>query len=246
MCGIVPWAARAAPVQAGNLNVELARAGFDVGLFTNRTDEQLRFWQYEVGLAYDHLGKLGGGIHQHRHHLFGAVLKMNAARDPLPSLPPTGYRALRIAEPGLGIPRDLLDPDGNRVALVPPGDEGTQSYDLLLEVSDVDRHARFFREVLGLPLDATGAVLVGDARLCFTGGARPARSPDWRGPGLRYITLQVRDARAALAAAVAGGAEAADPLRDLGELVRFAFIRDPDGNFIELSERTSFTGRPLC
>lgn len=246
MCGIVRWAARAATVQAGNLTVELARAGFDVGLFTNRTDEQLRFWQYGVGLAYDHLGKLGGGIHQHRHHLFGAVLKMNAARDPLPALPPTGYRALRIAEPGLAVARELLDPDGNRVTLVPPGDEGTHSYDLLVEVGDADRHTRFFHEVLGLPPDADGAIRVGEARLRFSGGARIERSPDWRGPGLRYITLQVRDARAALAAAVAGGAEAADPLRDLGGLVRFGFIRDPDGNFIELSERTTYTGRPLC
>ena len=104
----------------------------------------------------------------------------------------------------------------------------------------------FYRDGLGLPVDATGTVSLGDARLCVADIGPVARSPDWRGPGLRYITLQVMDARAALGQALANGAEGADSLRDLGELVRFAFIRDPDGNFIELSERTTFTGRPLC
>jgi lactoylglutathione lyase len=225
--------------------VELARPGFDIGLFTNRSDEQLRFWQFEVGLAYDHLGKLGGGIHQHRHHLYEGILKLNAAREPLPAWPPTGYRALRIAEPGLAEVREVEDPDGNPVLLVPPGHDGTVSCDLLMDVGDAPRHRRFFADCFGLPVDADGSVRVGSARLCFTGGAQVARSPGWRGPGLRYITLQVRDARAALAAALAAGAEPADPLRDFGDLVRFCFIRDPDGNFIELSERTTYTGRPL-
>ncbi len=225
--------------------MELARSGFDIGLFSNRQDAQLRFWQERVGLAYDHLGKLGGGVHQHRHHLHGAILKMNAARDPLPDLPPAGYRALRIASP-VAAPRALHDPEGTPVTLVPPGDNGTDSVDLLMTVSSLVRHVEFYRDGLGLPVDAAGTVSLGAARLRASGIGPVARSPDWRGPGLRYITLQVTDARAAWAQALANGAEGAAPLRDLGELVRFAFIRDPDGNFIELSERTTFTGRPLC
>ncbi|HMM75636.1 MAG TPA: VOC family protein [Gammaproteobacteria bacterium] len=223
----------------------LARSGFDIGLFTRRTEAQLRFWQDEVGLAYDHLGKLGGGIHQHRHHLHGAILKLNAARDPLPALPAGGYRALRIAVTDRP-PRALRDPDGLAVALVAPGDEGTRSVDLMMAVSDVAAHVAFYRDALGLTADEDGTVRVGDARLRVAAVERIARSPDWRGPGLRYVTLQVTDARAALATALAAGAEAADPLRDLGDLVRYCFVRDPDGNFIELSERTTFTGQPLC
>lgn len=223
----------------------LARPGFDIGLFTRRTEDQLRFWQDEVGLAYDHLGKLGGGIHQHRHHLHGAILKLNAARDPLPELPAGGYRALRIAVAD-GRPRALRDPDGLPVTLVAPGDEGTRSVDLMMAVSDVAAHVAFHRDALGLAADDDGTVHVGDARLRVAAVERVTRSPDWRGPGLRYLTLQVTDARAALAAALAAGAEAADPLRDLGDLVRYCFVRGPDGNFIELSERTTFTGKPLC
>lgn len=226
--------------------MQLARSGFDIGLFSNAPAAQLQFWQEEVGLAYDHLGKLGGGIHQHRHHLHGAILKMNAARDPLPDLPPCGYRALRIASPSQVDPRELRDPSGLPVTLVAPGHEGTRSVDLLMVVSNLDAHRRFYHEALGLPACADGTVHVGDARLRVSAVQKVVRSGDWRGPGLRYITLQVTDARAARSAALAGGAEAADDLRDLGDLVRYCFVRDPDGNFIELSERTSFTGKPLC
>ena len=225
--------------------MQLARPGFDIGLFSNRADEQLRFWQDTVGLAYDHLGKLGGGIHQHRHHLHGAILKMNAARDALPAMAPSGYRALRIALPGTATIRELRDPDGLPVTVVAAGADGTQSVDLMMAVSDLPAHLAFYR-ALGLRADDDGTVHVGAARLRVAALEAVARSPDWRGPGLRYLTLQVADVRAALAEALAGGAEAADPLRDLGELVRFCFIRDPDGNYIELSERTTFTGKPLC
>ncbi|MCC7121442.1 MAG: VOC family protein, partial [Gammaproteobacteria bacterium] len=38
--------------------MQLARPGFDIGLFTRLTDAQLRFWQDTAGLRYDHLGKL--------------------------------------------------------------------------------------------------------------------------------------------------------------------------------------------
>lgn len=238
--GIVP----SRPFTSGSL-LQFARPGFDIGLFTNQPESQLSFWQSRVGLVYDHLGKLGGGIHQHRHHLHGVVLKLNAARDPLPAMAPGGFRALRIAvdEPGA---QSLATPDGLPVDLVPKGDQGTWGTDVLMAVSNLATHVEFYRTACGLRVDEDGTVHHGPTRLRVAAIEPVARGPDWRGPGLRYLTLQVADARSALAQALAAGAEAADPLRDLGDLVRFCFIRDPDGNFLELSERTSFTGRPLC
>jgi len=38
-----------------------------------------------------------------------------------------------------------------------------------------------------------------------------------------------------------GGEEGAPP-RLLGDTVRMSFVRDPDGNFIELSQRASLVG----
>ena len=65
--------------------MSLAKAFFDVGLFTNQRDAQQRFWSEQVGLPFDHTLKLGGGILQHRYSAGEAVLKLNDARDPLPS-----------------------------------------------------------------------------------------------------------------------------------------------------------------
>ena len=106
--------------------MQLAKPRFDVGLYTNRRDEMLAFWQREVGLPFDHTLKLGGGRQQHRHDLLGSVLKINHARDPLPEAPPSGYRELLIVRPGLAEPVRLADPDGNRVVLVPPGMHGIE------------------------------------------------------------------------------------------------------------------------
>ena len=35
--------------------LDLAKQHIDVGLFTNRTDEMLAFWQNDVGLPFDEL-----------------------------------------------------------------------------------------------------------------------------------------------------------------------------------------------
>ena len=70
------------------------------GLFSNQRDEQLAFWQQTVGLPYDHMGKVGGGVQQHRHHMNGSILKVNHARDPLPAIAPSGIIGLQIAREG--------------------------------------------------------------------------------------------------------------------------------------------------
>jgi lactoylglutathione lyase len=226
--------------------MQFAREGFDLGLFSNQRDAQLAFWKEEVGLTYDHMGKLGGGMQQHRHHLGSAILKMNHARDLLEGVASGGYRRLRVAMPGLDQPRRLQDPDGNAVEQVPSAQALDWDYGLVMLVSDVARHARFLSDALGLERVEADTFACGRARLWLEQAAATVRSADdWRGPGYRYITFQIRDARAALPAALAAGALPGEPLRDMGDLVRFGFIRDPDGNWIELSERTTFTGVPL-
>src|SRR5262245_53431571 len=74
--------------------MNLAKPHLDIGLFSTKRDEQLAFWQQAVGLAYDHMGKLGGGMQQHRHHMNGSILKMNHSRNPLPAAPPSGIVGL--------------------------------------------------------------------------------------------------------------------------------------------------------
>ena len=63
-----------------------------------------------------------------------------------------------------------------------------------------------------------------------------------RAPGFRYLTVQVRDVDAEHAGIVQrGGIEGRQPLT-LGTTARISFVRDPDGNWIEISQRASLTG----
>ncbi|HYW93451.1 MAG TPA: VOC family protein [Gammaproteobacteria bacterium] len=225
--------------------MRLAKPAFDVGLFSNRLEPMLAFWQQEVGLELDHMQPLGGGVRQHRHRLPGeGVLKLNHARDPLPDAPPSGYSELLIARDGLSEPLPLRDPDGNRVTLLPRGTLGVTGFGMRLLTPDVAAHRAFFAEALGLaavPGNAD-AWRCGDALLLLEPSERAAEDTPLQAPGYRYVTLQVHACDAAHAAALEHGGREGRPPRTLGEVARISFVRDPDGNWIEISQRASLTG----
>src|SRR6202453_538794 len=104
--------------------MNLAKPRIDIGLSTNNLAPMLAFWQGEAGVPFDHLLKIRRGQDQHRHDANGSVVKINHYAEPLPANPPSGYRSLIIARPGLAAPRDLTDPDGNRLRLAPPRAHG--------------------------------------------------------------------------------------------------------------------------
>ncbi|HOA94102.1 MAG TPA: VOC family protein [Quisquiliibacterium sp.] len=222
--------------------MDLAKPHMDVGLFTNRRDEQLHFWQQTVGLEFDHIGKLGGGMQQLRHHVNGSILKVNHARDPLSPAPPSGILRVRIARPGLAQRRALADPDGNAVLLVPPGDEGVVGIAIELGVNDRDAHDHFWRHVMQFASPRKGVYLCGDTQVMVVETRSVARCDEWRAPGWRYTTVQIRDCVAEHAGVLARGGEEGRPPIVLGDTVRYSFVRDPDGNFIELSQRASLVG----
>ena len=130
--------------------MQLAKPRIDVGLSTNRLEALLPFWQTEVGAVFDHILPIRRGQNQHRHDVNGSVLKINQHVDTLPDTPPSGYRELIIAREGLSTPRVLVDPDGARVRLVPPGDHGVGQIGVRLAVRSLDAHRAFYRDALGL------------------------------------------------------------------------------------------------
>ena len=65
---------------------------------------------------------------------------------------------------------------------------------------------------------------------------------DLVGPGFRYITVQVFDADAEMAGIVERGGRIARDSVSFAGVARFGFVADPDGNWIEVSARTSLTG----
>jgi catechol 2,3-dioxygenase-like lactoylglutathione lyase family enzyme len=225
--------------------MNLAKQHLDVGLFSTKRDEQLAFWQQTVGLPYDHMGKLGGGMQQHRHHMNGSILKMNHSRGALPAAAPSGIVGLEIARDGVAIPRALADPDGNKVTLVPRGQQGVEGIAILLKVNDPDQHDRFWTQVMQFERAGAGRYRCGDSLVVVAEQGKVERSTEWRGPGYRYMTVQVWDCIAEYDGILGrGGASGGEP-RILGDTVRFAFVCDPDGNHIEISQRASLTGGNL-
>ncbi len=227
--------------------MRLAKPRIDIGFATNDAPAALAFWQNEIGLPFDYTQPIRRGYKQHRHDLCGSVLKINQVYEPLPDTAPAGYRELLIARDGIATPKPLLDPDGNRVSLVPSGTFGIERIGIRLAVRDVEAHRRFYKEALGLPeskIDRAGAAafLAGDTVLIAEPAPDAPHDASFEGKGWRYITFQVFDVDREHAWVLAhGGLEARAPVT-LGTTARVSMVRDPDGNWIELSQRASITG----
>jgi lactoylglutathione lyase len=220
--------------------VELAKDRIDVGFYTNRWDEAEPFWRDTVGLAYEELLKVGGGVHQHRFGLRGSVCKVNTALADLP-LAPTAFRRLVVARDGQAAPELLHEPDGTEVEVVPPGHEGVADLAVHWATPDPDELGRLLVEGFG------ASAIDGGVRL-GTSVLRLVRDPNvdpvggMFGRGFRYLTVQVRDVRKEHARLLdAGWTEGRPPVK-LGETAFISFVRDPGGSWIEVSQRASLTG----
>ena len=225
--------------------MQLAKNVIDVGLSTNDLEPMLRFWQQDVGLRFDHVLPVRRGQKQYRHDAQGSVIKLNHHAEPLPEAAPSGYRELIIAREGLQKPRRMVDPDGNRVQLVPPGHDGVTQIAVAMAVRSLGEHRRFFGDILGFPEQSWTAgpafrlgyslVLLEEERLATADPVRQAR-------GWRYITLQIADIDAVHHELLSKGVREGLAPITLGDVARISMILDPDGNWIELSRRASIVG----
>jgi lactoylglutathione lyase len=226
--------------------MDLAKPRIDIGLRTDDVAPLLAFWQSTIGLPFDHLLPMRKGQKQHRHDLLGSVLKINEIPDPIPERPPSGYRELLIARDSVSEPVRLADPDGNRVTLVPKGFYGIERIGIRLGVRDVAAHRKFYVEALGLAegpkADNAATFRAGDTVLLVEQAADAPSDAYLDGKGWRYITFQVFAVDREHAHVLAhGGREGFAPVT-LGTTARISMVRDPDGNWIELSQRASITG----
>jgi predicted enzyme related to lactoylglutathione lyase len=222
--------------------MQLAKKHIDFGLYTNNTEAMLKFWQTKVGLRFEGMLPLGQGVQQHRHEMNGSVLKLNSVRDPLPKAKASGYRELWIASPDVGEAEELRDTDGNTIRLVLPGYAGVNGIALKLEVASAADFRAFFGSVLRLQSAGKNAYHIGDSLIMFEAGPRVVKDQPLRAKGFRYFTIQVTDVDREHSDLVQRGAVEAMAPVTLGDVARVSFIRDPDGNWIELSQRASLTG----
>ncbi|HZC47148.1 MAG TPA: VOC family protein [Candidatus Acidoferrum sp.] len=234
--------------------MELVKRFVDVGIFTNRLDEMRAFYGERIRLPYEELLPVGGGVRQYRYGLLGSVLKINHTRDPLPARVAGGYRKLSISDPRTPMPLPLQDPDGNDIELVPQGQRNVSQIEIHLGVTDEAAFEHFYGDALGAERLGQRRFKLGETIVsvrqdpaAVRGSKSPAGSAidvmaTMRAVGMRYITVQVRDCDAEHRRLMSMGVwEGAAPVT-LGTVARISFIRDPDGNFIEISQRASLTG----
>jgi lactoylglutathione lyase len=246
------WANRRAHLR--EIEMELAKRFIDVGIFTNRIDEMRAFYGERIRLPYEELLPVGGGVRQYRYGLLGSVLKINHARDPLPSRIAGGYRKLSISDPRTPMPLTMQDPDGNEIELVPSGQRGVNQIEIQIGVTDEAAFEKFYGDALQAERLSAGRFKLGETIVSFQRDGAAVRAPksppgsamdalaSMRAVGMRYITVQVRDCDGEHRRLMSMGVwEGAAPVT-LGAVARISFIRDPDGNFIEISQRASLTG----
>ena len=225
--------------------MQLAKNVIDVGLSTNNLEPMLRFWQHVVGLRFDHVLPVRRGQKQYRHDAQGSVIKLNHHAEPLPAAAPSGYRELVVARDGVQKPRPMVDPDGNRVRLVPPGHDGVTQLAIAMGVRSLSEHRRFYGDMLGFaeqPWSGGPAFRLGDSLLLLGEDRAATVDPVRQARGWRYITLQIADIDAVHEDMRSKGVREGFAPITLGNVARISMILDPDGNWIELSRRASIVG----
>ena len=226
--------------------MQLAKNVVDIGLSTNNLEPMLRFWQQDVAVRFDHVLPVRRGQKQYRHDEQGSIIKLNHHAEPLAEAAPSGYRELMIARDGLQKPQPMVDPDGNRVWLVPPGYEGITQLAVAMAVRSLDEHRRFYRDILGFAEQSWSggpAFRLGDSLLLLEQDGAATLDPVRQATGFRYITLQIADIDAVHADLRSKGVREGLAPITLGDVARISMILDPDGNWIELSRRASIVGR---
>jgi catechol 2,3-dioxygenase-like lactoylglutathione lyase family enzyme len=225
--------------------MQLAKNVIDLGLSTNNLEPMLQFWQQDAGLRFDHVLPVRRGQKQYRHDALGSVIKLNHHVEPLPAAAPSGYRELIIARDGIETPHAMVDPDGNRVRLVPPGYDGITQLAVAMGVRSLDEHRRFYGDILGFAEQRWSggpAFRLGDSLLLLEEDQAATVDPPRQAAGWRYITLQIADIDAVHNDLRGKGVREGLAPVTLGSVARISMILDPDGNWIELSRRASIVG----
>jgi catechol 2,3-dioxygenase-like lactoylglutathione lyase family enzyme len=192
---------------------------------------------------------VGGGFKQHRYVANGSIIKLMESRDPLPRRHPGGYETLIIASDRVSQPEALNDPDGNTIELVPPGRDEVNQLEVRLGVSDVDHFDAFYTKAadgvgIGGHRYKIGETIFATFRHPLARQIKPAPLANlldvvkgMAALGIRYVTIQVKNCDAAFKAMTAAGATVGVAPETFNNVARVAFVRDPDGNYIELAQR---------
>lgn len=221
---------------------QLVNGVLSPGLFSDNP-AMPTFYRDEVGLS---LVKVNEHSPTYRHHFYQlghGELMINFSGEPLlPGV--SGYRQLVIPKAGLGHGRSLTDPDGLAVSLTPVGESSVTDLGVVCGVHDPEVQEKFLLEGLGALRDGS-AFRIGDTHLFVEEDPSAAYpTPSWR-RGFNYLAVLVDDCLSAHRALVGAGAEPS--LRPMleGENCAFSWVRDPNGNWIEVAQYAEDSPGPL-
>jgi lactoylglutathione lyase len=221
--------------------MRLAKQHIDLGLFTADIDSHTRFWGETVGLRLDHLLPFDELWVQHRYDAHDSVIKVNRYSHPMPDYPPSGYTALTIARDG-ATAWEGRHPGGQVVRVVAPGTDGVVGIGITVSTPEPARMLDFYLGALEFEQAAPNVARCGDTLLFVEQGPGGTDTEYFIGPGYRYLTVQIFDADAECDAVVRRGGRLGRAPVNFGKVARYGFVLDPDGNWIEMSARTSLTG----
>lgn len=224
----------------------LARPGLDFGVPTDNGPAMRAFYGDQLGLKFLQENEIIPGHDEVFYELNGGWWKLNTSVEPLqPAV--TGYRSLLVADATVTEPLEMSDPDGLPVAVVPRGYRGVDQVGMEMVVPDVAAQRRFLLEGCGgVPIGEDG-IRVGNTVIFV----QPAEGPMEITPivrrGLTMLTFIVTDLLAAhqhlLDHGALHGLRASDDPGVPGRCL-FSFVRDPNGNWIELVQFAE--GEPLA
>jgi len=221
--------------------MRLAKPHIDIGLFTPDIAAHTRFWGDTVGLRLDHKLPFDESWVQHRYDAHDSVIKVNHYQHPLPAYPPSGYVGLTIARAGAAAWAGR-HPGGESVRLVTPGTDGIVGIGITVSTPEPARMMDFYLGAMEFELAGPNVARCGDTLLFVVKGPGGSDSEYFIGPNFRYLTVQIFDADAECDAIVKRGGRLGRAPVNFGKIARYGFVLDPDGNWIEMSARTSLTG----
>lgn len=222
--------------------MRLAKHHLDIGLFTEEIEDQREFWGSTVGLRFDHELDFLPGLTQYRYDVHGSVVKVNQSAAALPDKRASGFSELAIARDGQSEDWTATHPGGDQVRLVVPGTDDIVGIGITISSPDPARLLDFYRHGLEFESLADDRLRCGDTVVRVVEGAGGQDLDEFAAPGFRYITVQVHDTDQEMSEIVRRGGRVAREPVDYAGVARYGFIADPDGNWIELSARTSLTG----
>ena len=224
--------------------LEFAKPAFDIGLFTNNPDAMVEFWLSQDAFTFDHVLRISRSLTQHRLSLGHGILKINTTAENVDKAQYSAFGSILIASPETHSKRQITDPDGNMISFASSAELGIDHWGVEICAPSLDLFRSFYVDLLGLSSSGDNDHIVhcGDSALVFKQDKTVTPISALEGLGLRYITVQVFNVDDVYERIVTHGGKGVRAPMTLGKTARIAFVADPFGNWIELSQRASLVG----